>query len=32
MADLTERKCKQRHTEKSKQIRFTKTIKDFVIC
>ena len=30
-ADLAERKCKQRHIEKPKQIRFTKAIKDFVI-
>lgn len=30
-ADLAERKCKQRHTEKRKKIRFTKAIKDFVI-
>ena len=30
-ADLAERKCKQRHKEKPKQIRFTKAIKEFVI-
>ena len=30
-ADLAGRKCKQRHAEKPKQIRFTKAIKDFVI-
>lgn len=30
-ADLAGRKCKQRHVEKSKQIRFTKAIEDFVI-
>mgnify|MGYP001569715084 FL=1 len=30
-ADLAERKCKQRHLEKPKKIRFTKPIKDFVI-
>jgi IS30 family transposase len=30
-ADLAIRKCKQRHLEKPKKIRFTKTIKDFVI-
>lgn len=30
-ADLAERKCKQRHAQKPKQIRFTKAIKDFVI-
>ena len=30
-ADLAGRKCKQRHTEKPKQIRLTKAIKDFVI-
>jgi IS30 family transposase len=30
-SDLAERKCKQRHLVKAKQIRFTKAIKDFVI-
>ena len=30
-ADLAERKCKQRHRLKSKQIRFTNAIKYFVI-
>ena len=30
-ADLAHRKCKQRHLEKPKQIRFAKAIKDFVI-
>ena len=30
-ADLADRKCKQRHKEKPKQIRFTQAIKDFVI-
>lgn len=29
-ADLAERKCKKRHIEKSKQIRFTKAVQDFV--
>lgn len=29
-AELAERKCKQRHLEKPKNIRFTKSIKDFV--
>lgn len=30
-ADLADRKCKQRHLEKPKKIKFTKAIRDFVI-